>query len=134
MISQNDITLALVAHCKAADDWFPVVYPNKNDDRRRPKIYFENVVVSVTDRTMDGAAEVTVGYLQLTIVIERDAFTNEAEKMGDTIRRHFQYPTTKLDVTGGKIRVTKPPQPLQGFPDKDATEYRIPVRIDYRAQ
>lgn len=131
-IKFKDITLALVAHCKAANDWFDVVYENDNDDKRRPKIMFENVRVGSTDRTMDGSATVHRGYLMLTVVGPRDRFVNETEEMADLIADHFTYPT-RLVVTGGKISVMKPPEALQGFPDKDASEWRVPVRIDYQA-
>lgn len=133
-IKTKDITIALVTHCKAATGWPVVVYENKDFDGSRPRVEFDNVRVSTTDRTIDGNAEVHRGYLQLTVVTDLNQFINEAEDFADLIRAHFPYPATRLEVTGGKIAVMKPPEALNGFRDRDAGEWRVPVRIDYTAQ
>lgn len=136
MISHKALELALVAHCKAATTWgdAPIVWPNKNDDFPRPKIVFDLVRVGTTDRTITGSAPVHRGYLMLTVVGELDRFTNETNDLADAIAAHFPYPSTRIAVTGGRIAVIKPPEVLKGLREKDAGEWRVPVRIDYDAQ
>ena len=131
-IKIKDIDLALVAHCKTATDWFDVVYENQDDDKKRPKIIYENVRVSTTDRTLGGECSEHRGYLQLTVVIARDIFANEATEMADLISAHFPY-AMRLPIDGGSIAIIQPANAFQGIPDSEATEYRIPVRIDYLA-
>lgn len=133
-IKFKDVTIALVAHCKTAAGWPRVVYENKDDSGDRPMVVFDHVRVGTSDRTIDGSAPIHRGYLMLTVVTPLDQFVNQAEDYADLIADHFPYPETTLQVTGGKISVMKPPEALNGFRDRKASEWRVPVRIDYTAQ
>jgi len=131
-ILYKDVTIALVKHCKAATGLPRFVWENKDDSGDRPRVEFDHVRVGTSDRTLNGGATVHRGYLQLTVVTALDQFTNQAEDFADLIAAHFAYPL-RLEVTGGKISVMKPPEALNGFRDRDAGEWRVPVRIDYQA-
>ena len=132
MISEKEISLTLGDHLSGMAGAFPIHWPNKDAPlpTARPYLVFDLVRVSRTDRTMDGSAPVSRGFVQITIVGDLDTWANDTEDQADLISARFSYPR-RLTVTGGTISMTQPPEIGQGF--RDGPNWRLPVKVSYLA-
>lgn len=107
----------------------PAVWPNKAAAPAKPYITVAHYPVSRDSAAISGAgAVVTRGYFMLTVVAESNTFSTGANAKVDDIAARFPM-GLKLTVGGQVMRVSRPPQPAQSFPD--GSDWRAPVRIDY---
>lgn len=132
MISEKDIAQALRLHLETMPDRLPTSWDNKDLEKiQRPYLVSEIVRTGRTSRRLDGTGVKSRGFFMVTVVIERGSWATTAEAEGDRLLDHFAHPLS-LDVPGGKVKSTKPPELKQGYPD--GPNYRLPVRIDYLAE
>ncbi|WP_406646860.1 phage tail terminator-like protein [Aliisedimentitalea scapharcae] len=131
MINETDISDVLGAHLEAMTDVYPIMWENKDAEFPEPPyLIYELVRMPSIDRTLNGDGEIKRGYLQVSVVGKLNEWARPNERQGDLIAARFRK-TTKLDVTGGKITIMRPPFVGQGY--RDGALWRLPVQIHYQA-
>ena len=131
-MNEAEIEIALVKHLKGIQPAYPIVWPNPKVpyDGEKPYLIFEMVRVSRTDPAIAGGTVRSRGYLMLTVVADRGKFTTSANRIADTVADHFSYPR-RIAGIGGTVTIIKPPEVMND--PGTGRDWRIPVRIDYRA-
>lgn len=107
----------------------PVVWPNKAAAPAKPYITVAHYPVSRDSAAISGnGGRIDRGYFLLTVVAESNGFTTTANGKADEIAARFPM-GLKLAVGTRFLRISRPPQFAQGYPD--AADWRQPVRVDY---
>jgi hypothetical protein len=129
-VNEADIANALGQRLAAAPSLGTIAWPNDGTTPTAPYLVFDHVPVSRVDRTLAGGGEIAEGYVMIGVVAALNEFATPANVIADAIAARFPY-ALRLSFTGGTIVITQPPVILRGYPD-DAN-WRVPVRINYRA-
>lgn len=146
-MNEEDIANGLGQALDDAMLGYPVVWENRYlrdgsgnlvevpSKAQMPYLVVEFVRTSRRNRALAGGvpkkgSQVSEGFMQITVVSERDAFASAATGIADDVADVFT-PATSITITGGKITITDFPTVIQGFPDD--VSWRVPVRVPYRA-
>jgi hypothetical protein len=130
-MNEADIANALGQRLAAAPSLGTIVFENKDATPARPYLQFEVVRVNRRDPTINSTAPISRGFALVTIVADVDRFATSATKLADDVSARFPM-GLRLNVSGGGVIVIiQPPSVLQGF--RDASDWRVPVRIEYEA-
>ena len=106
----------------------PIVWENKVAQPERPYLSVEMVRTGRTDDTLDGTNTRHTGFMQVTVVSDRNKFTSDALAIADDVAAQFPY-GLRLPIPGGEVVIIRPPLTQQSYQDK--ADLRTPVRIDY---
>jgi hypothetical protein len=109
---------------------YPIAWENRDFVQDDPYLTVEMVRLPPIDRTLNGEAPIKRGFMQVNIVGLLDKWARPNEIQADLIALRFRK-SQKLDVTGGKVTITKQPFIGQGY--RDGSRWRLPVQIHYEA-
>ncbi len=129
----NEIEQALGQRLAGMTPAYPIAWPNKDYDPkpagRVPYIEFAHVPTAVTDESIDASMHVHTGIALLTVVVNRDAFSNQANTIAQAVADRFKM-GSRLAAGSGSVMIGQPAEPVAGF--TDGIYYRAPVRVTYR--
>lgn len=128
-MNETDIANAITARLDTLSH--SIAWENRDADLTVPYIACQMVRVGKTDPALAGGAAVHQGYAIATVVTQKGAFTTEATNISAEVEALFTK-GLRLSITGGTVVITKPAEALTGY--QDQSDYRLPVRIDYRAE
>lgn len=130
----QQIEAALGQRLAALSPAYPIAWPNKDYDPKAsgavPYIEFRHVPSARTDDSIDATLTVQTGIVLLTVVVNRDGFSNQANTIAQAIANQFEY-GLRLDAGDGGVLITKPSELATGF--ADGVYWRQPVRVNYRS-
>jgi hypothetical protein len=124
-----DVENALGEYLAGMDDCPPIAWPNKDYSGAVPYIEFRHAPNGRTDVTIDGGFVSSQGIVLLTVVVERDKFTNEANTLAWDIIARFPR-GLRLDLDDGQVLIYQPTDLAPGF--VDGVYWRQPVRVFYQ--
>lgn len=129
----QQIETALGQRLSGLSPAYPIAWPNKDYDPtgvdKVPYIEFRHVPSARDDDSIDGSFAVQTGIALLTVVVSRDAFTNQANTIAQAVADRFSY-GLRMTAGSGVVMVAKPAELATGF--VDGVYWRQPVRVNYR--
>lgn len=132
-MNETDIENAIGKVLSDAALGYPIVWPNKNAvPPSRPYLVFQMARTGIVSPMLAGGTRVySDGFAMVTVVAQTDKFATPAGRIADSIAALFPA-GKRIAVTGGQITIAKRAEVLDGYTDD--TNWRVPVRITYRAR
>ena len=129
-MKEAEISRTLSAHLDAAALGCPIIWPNKDaGEPVAPYLDFQIVRGDRPTGSLDGTAQRSEGYVQITVVWSLNDRAVGAEELADQVSDEFPL-GQRITGTGGWLSIESS-RVLTGF--RDDVHWRVPVRINYRA-
>ncbi len=124
---------ALGLHLEALPGVPTITWANKSASPDKPYLTTLHAPVSQINPTLDGSTPTdNVGLWLVTVVVDGDTFTTEANSIAEDVKNHFRQ-GARIDATGGTVIVVDRVAIVGGFHDQ-ANNWNVPVRVTYRTE
>ena len=124
MSDEATIIQAAKDHFEAMPDRPETVWANRDEKAATPRVEFQEGPIAQRPMGLDGASDARF-LMQVTVVVEADTSTTEADQLAQSVISHF-----KVGTRISTAQVDKRPE--RGAPIPDDGEWRIPITIRLR--
>ena len=125
---EEQIQTAIKDHLKAQDDCIEFAWENIDKKSIFPRLEVDFFITPFERLGINNGSGRYSGFVQLTVVWEKDVGTDAPNRMAGTIKSWFPS-DLKLDLTNSALRITQSPSIKGGFPDE--TSWRVPVDVSF---
>lgn len=132
-MKKSDITAGIKAQLAGGAIGIPGRWPNVGEDGQPPARPYFDVAFASANRDNPAIASLSFverGTVAVTVVVEVDTGTTEAEDFADDVSDLFVHGQV-IPITGGNIHITGPCEIKPGF--RDGPDWRVPVMVKYSA-